>query len=104
MKRGLVLEGGAMRGLFTAGVLDVLALYKALVTRHVWYNEAREYIDSRVAAGAAVLIAPKEPLEISRVCHDPDMMQRVYDIGREAGESALTRGCFCGYNMPHEKR
>ena len=23
MKRGLVLEGGAMRGLFTAGVLDV---------------------------------------------------------------------------------
>ena len=80
------------------------AVYKALVTRHVWYNEALEYIDSRVAAGAAVLIAPKEPLEISRVCHDPDMMQRVYDIGREAGESALTRGCFCGYNMPHEKR
>lgn len=28
----------------------------------------------------------------------------LYDIGREAGESALTRGCFCGYNMPHEKR
>ena len=24
MKSGLVLEGGAMRGLFTAGVLDVL--------------------------------------------------------------------------------
>ena len=24
MKKGLVLEGGAMRGLFTAGVLDVL--------------------------------------------------------------------------------
>ena len=24
MKRGLILEGGAMRGLFTAGVLDVL--------------------------------------------------------------------------------
>ena len=24
MKRGMVLEGGAMRGLYTAGVLDVL--------------------------------------------------------------------------------
>ena len=24
MKKGLILEGGAMRGLFTAGVLDVL--------------------------------------------------------------------------------
>ena len=31
---------------------------------------------------------PKEPLEISRVCHDPDVMQRVYDIGRKAAESA----------------
>ena len=24
MKKGLVLEGGAMRGIFTAGVIDVL--------------------------------------------------------------------------------
>ena len=24
MKRGLILEGGAMRGLFTAGVIDVM--------------------------------------------------------------------------------
>ena len=24
MKKGLVMEGGAMRGMFTAGVLDVL--------------------------------------------------------------------------------
>ena len=64
------------------------AIYKALLTRHVWYNETLEYIDSRVAAGKAVLIAPKEPLEISRVCHDPDVMQRVYDIGRKAGETA----------------
>ena len=37
---------------------------------------------------AAILIAPKEPLEISRVCHDPGVMQRVYDIGRRAAESA----------------
>ncbi|MBQ3748869.1 MAG: patatin family protein [Kiritimatiellae bacterium] len=64
------------------------AVYRALMTRHVWYNEALEYIDARVAAGAAILIAPKEPLEISRVCHDPGVMQRVYDIGRRAAESA----------------
>ena len=64
------------------------AVYRALMTRHVWYNEALEYIDARVAAGAAILIAPKEPLEISRVCHDPDVMQRVYDIGRKTAESA----------------
>ena len=62
------------------------AIYEALKSRYVWYNETLEYIDSRVASGCAVLIAPKEPLDISRVCHDPDRMQRIYDIGRKAGE------------------
>ena len=62
------------------------AIYQALKTRHVWYNETLEYIDRRVSEGAAALIAPKEPLPISRVCHDPGTMQRVYDIGRKAGE------------------
>ncbi|MBR1589224.1 MAG: patatin family protein [Kiritimatiellae bacterium] len=64
------------------------AIYKALKNRYVWYNATLEYIDSRVAVGAAILIAPKAPLEISRVCHAPDVMQRVYDIGRQAVESA----------------
>ena len=64
------------------------AIYRALRTRHVWYNQTLEYIDARVAAGKALLIAPETPLEISRVCHDPDMMQRVYDAGRKAGDSA----------------
>ena len=27
MRKGLVLEGGAMRGLFSAGVMDVLLAY-----------------------------------------------------------------------------
>lgn len=65
------------------------AIYRALRTRHVWYNETLAYIDSRVAAGAALLIAPEAPLPISRVCHDPAEMQRVYDLGRTAGEKAL---------------
>ena len=62
------------------------AIYEALKNRYVWYNETLEYIDGRVAANKALLIAPKEPLPISRTCHDPEVMQRVYDIGRKAGE------------------
>ena len=65
------------------------AVCKALETRHVWYNRTLEYIDRRVAEGAALLIAPETPLPIPRVCHDPDQMQRVYDIGRAAGEKSL---------------
>lgn len=62
------------------------AIYEALKTRHIWYNDTLEYIDRRVADGAAILIAPEKPLEISRVCHDPAIMQRVYDLGRKAAE------------------
>src|SRR5574344_1929700 len=65
------------------------AVYRALRTRHVWYNAELEHVDARVAAGAALLIAPDEPLEISRLCHDPDVMQRVYDIGRSVAERRL---------------
>ena len=61
-------------------------IYRALRTRHIWYNETLEYIDMQVANGAAFLIAPEKPLEISRVCHDPAAMQRVYDCGRAAAE------------------
>ena len=62
------------------------AIYEALKTRHVWYNKALEYIDEQVAKGAAILIAPEKPLEISRICHDPETMQRTYDLGRRAAE------------------
>ncbi len=70
------------------------AVYEALKTRHEWYNAALEYVDKRVAAGKAALIAPDEPLPISRVCHDPDAMQRAYEIGREAAERQIRKWPF----------
>ena len=68
------------------------AVYKALKMRHEWYNETLKYIDSRVADGAAILIAPDASLDISRVCHDPDAMQRAYDIGRRKAEAITATG------------
>ena len=67
------------------------AVYAALATRHEWYNRTLAYIDERVAAGAALLVSPPEPLPISRVCHDPDRMRRVYEIGRRIGTDMLER-------------
>ena len=64
-------------------------VYKALRTRHEWYNATLEYVDARVSAGAALLVAPPEPLPIARVCHDPDLIQRVYDIGHTVGKKVL---------------
>ncbi|MGN0833595.1 MAG: 5-formyltetrahydrofolate cyclo-ligase [Kiritimatiellia bacterium] len=72
------------------------AIYRALVTRHVWYNATLEYVDARVAAGAALLIAPEAPLPIARVCHDPARMERVYRLGRAAAERRLEEiRAFC---------
>ena len=65
------------------------AVYTALATRHEWYNRTLAYIDERVAAGAALLVSPPEPLPISRVCHDAGQMRHVYEIGRRAGERVL---------------
>ncbi len=65
------------------------AVYRALRTRHEWYNRTLEYIDARVSAGAAFLLAPEAPLDISRICHDPSRMQAVYDVGRSHAERAM---------------
>ena len=67
------------------------AVYKALKTRNEWYNDTLAYIDARVAEGAALLIAPDASLDISRVCHDPDQMQRAYEAGRRKAEAVVGR-------------
>lgn len=70
------------------------AVYRAIRTRYLRYNETLDYIDGQVAAGKVQLIAPDAPLPISRVCHDPKTMQRVYELGREAGCRALADSAF----------
>ena len=62
----------------------------AMQSRSERYNASLDYLDSRVLSGQTFLIAPKHPLEISRISHDPDQMQRVYEIGRAAGERNLS--------------
>lgn len=61
----------------------------AMQSRSERYNASLDYLDSRVQSGQAFLIAPEQPLEISRLSHDPDQMQRVYETGRAAGERNL---------------
>ena len=65
------------------------AVYEALATRHEWYNRTLSYIDERVADGSALLVAPEHPLPIHRICHDPDRMQAVYEIGRQTGTNVV---------------
>ena len=55
---------------------------KALETRHERYNETLQYIKDLENKGEIYVIRPPDKLEIGAVEHNPDKLQRVYDIGR----------------------
>ena len=67
MKTGLVLEGGAMRGMFTAGVLDVLMEHGIVLDGAIG-----------VSAGAVVSAAAAV----------------VASVGSSVGSSVVTTGLF----------
>lgn len=55
----------------------------ALKKRHKSYNNARKLIRRLEEEGRAFVISPTEELSMGRTCHDPEEIQRVYDMGRK---------------------
>lgn len=64
---------------------------ETMADRHNEYNGTLDYIAAKEKAGEVVVIRPEAPLEIGRVEHNPDTMQKVYDLGRAAGEKYLDK-------------
>lgn len=62
---------------------------RAALDRHLMYNEELDYIRRQEQLGQTLVIAPAAPLPIGHICHDTDMMQRVYDEGRRQAEAQL---------------
>lgn len=56
---------------------------QALKNRHKSYNNTRKLIRRLEEEGRAFVISPGEELGMGRTCHDPEEIQRVYDIGRK---------------------
>jgi predicted patatin/cPLA2 family phospholipase len=65
-------------------------MIEAMDNRHLMYNAQLEYVAEAEHAGRCLVIRPDEKLPIGHVCHDPDLMQRIYDLGREMGERCLS--------------
>lgn len=59
------------------------ALVRALKTRPARYNRNIDFIREQEAAGNAFVIRPDAALNIGQVEHDPEELERVYQIGRE---------------------
>ena len=61
----------------------------AMEHRHEMYNQELAYVRQEVAKGNTMAIYPKEKLPIGHTSHNPEEMQRVYDIGRQTGRQHL---------------
>lgn len=59
--------------------------------RAVMYNAELDYVREQERLGNTLVIAPKEKLPINHISHDPEQMQQVYDLGRQAAEERLDK-------------
>ena len=64
---------------------------ETMADRHNEYNGTLDYIAEKEKAGDVLVIRPEAPLEIGRIEHNPDKMQKVYDLGRAAGKKHLDK-------------
>ncbi|MCR5557475.1 MAG: patatin family protein [Butyrivibrio sp.] len=64
-------------------------MIKCLERRHFMYNEEKRYIREKELKGEIKVIRPKAPLNISPIEKDPAELERVYQLGRAAGEEYI---------------
>lgn len=64
-------------------------LISAMKKRHELYNEALQYVDLQEKNGSVFAIYPPESLPIKRVEHDPEILRKVYNIGRETAQNQI---------------
>lgn len=58
----------------------------AIATRHIRYNRTIRYIESKERTGDIFVMRPPAPLNIGPIEHNPDELDRVYQIGRQTAE------------------
>lgn len=70
---------------------DYPALIHNMRVRHLRYNKTLEYLDKAVAAGAAFVIQPEEPVQIKRIEKDTEVLQQYYELGYADAEAAYPK-------------
>lgn len=62
-----------------------------MLLRYENYNNSIKGVEELEKSGQAVIIRPKEPIEIGRLERNPDKLQKVYDMGVEEGRRSTKR-------------
>lgn len=57
-------------------------LVKAIKQRHLRYNETLAYVKEQEKKGRVLILQPEGPLGIKRLCHDAEILQNAYDMGK----------------------
>ncbi len=86
---GFVKEHNKLMPLMRLALRKYPNMIQALDERHVMYNHELEYVRRAEQEGRCLVIRPDEKIPIGHISHDPEEMQRVYEIGREKGKSKL---------------
>lgn len=87
--RDYVKEKASMLPLMKLSLRKYPYTYDAILHRHIIYNDSRARVFQEEKLGNAVVICPKEKLPIDRVEHDPEVMEMVYQLGRQAAEEKV---------------
>ena len=88
---GYVKEHNRLMPLMRIALRKYPKMIEAMDKRHHMYNQALVYVYEAEMAGRALVIRTDEALSIGHISHDTEEMQRVYDIGREAGNKYIER-------------
>ena len=91
--KGYVKEPNKLMPIMKVALRKYPNMIETMRTRHEMYNKQLEYIQQEEAKGHTLLllIYPPEKLPIGHISHNPEEMQRVYDIGRETAKKMMPR-------------
>lgn len=88
---GYVKEHNKLMPLMRLSLRKYPNMIEAMDNRHIMYNKELSYVYQAESTGRALVIRPEAPLPIGHISHNPDEMQRVYEIGRTTGMKYIER-------------
>jgi len=88
---GFVKERNPLMPLMRIALRHYPNMIKAMETRHLMYNRQLEYVRQAEREGRCLVIRPETAIPIGHISHDPEEMQRVYEMGRQTGEQYINK-------------
>lgn len=88
---GFVKERNPLMPLMRIALRHYPNMIKAMDTRHLMYNRQLEYVRQAEREGRSLVIRPETAIPIGHISHDPEEMQRVYEMGRQTGEQYINK-------------